>query len=92
MDVVHEVCASGLFVCTGKDDRPNNDNNNNKWKFIAKMNEARYKFKVVSCGKIMSANGGGGETLKSTECYDDVTDKLTVSTSMIEKGFGNFFF
>ena len=58
------------------------------------MNEARYKFHVVSCGKFMLVIGDGDwdEISKSTERYDDVTDKWTLSTSMIGKRFGHFFF
>ena len=90
----HGCCshAGHLFVCGGKDGKPSiccekliiKDD---KWVFIAKMNEARISLQVVSCGKYVWAIGGQNKRgfLNTVEYYDDVIDKWTKSTPMIEK-------
>ena len=95
----HACCshAGDLFVCGGKDGRFSTCCEKliikeGKWKFVAKMNEARTDFQVVSLGKYIWAIGGegqGGSVLNITEYYDDVTDKWTNSNPMIEKRHGH---
>ena len=62
-----------------------------KWIFIAEMNEARSEFQVVSCGKYLWAIGGEGTNgvLKTTEFYDVIINKWKKSTPMIEKRSGH---
>ena len=63
----------------------------NKWNFEAEMNDARALFKVVSFRNVLWAIGGEGKNdiLQSTKYYDDVSDKWTRSTHMIEKRIGH---
>ena len=51
------------------------------------MIEARKEFQIVSCGKFMWVIGGQcwNGILQSTEYYDEVIDKWTLSTPMLEK-------
>ena len=64
----HGCCshAGHLFVCGGKDGEPSACCEkliikDNKWFFIAEMNEARWIFQVVTCGKYLWAIGGQGK-------------------------------
>ena len=90
----HGCCshAGHLFVCGGKGGKPSTCCEkliikDDKWIFIAKMNEARLDFQVVSCGKYVWAIGGQNKrgVLNTTEYYDDIIDKWTKSTPMIQK-------
>jgi len=92
--VGHGCCAhaGALYVCGGKDGKPSNCCEkliikDDKWKFVAKMNIARINFQVVSCGKLIWAIGGGNfnGTLNTTEYFDDINNKWTNSTPMIER-------
>ena len=90
----HGCCShvGQLFVCGGKDNEASTcceklNLSKGVWKFVADMNVARKCFRVISCGKFMWAFGGegiDGKALSSTEFYDEVADKWTLSTSMKE--------
>ena len=98
----HGSCAHGgrVFVCGGKDGEPSKccevlEDGGKEWRFVASMNEARYCFPVVSCGKYVWALGGIVDTTRkhkdkkmkcsnSTEVYDTNKDKWTVSVNMLE--------
>ena len=61
----HGCCshAGSLFVCGGRDGKRSTccekmNIANNKWNFVAEMNEARKHSQVVSCGKFLWAIGG----------------------------------
>ena len=90
----HGCCshAGHLFVCGGKDGEPSTCCEKfiikeDKWIFIAEMNEARKYFQVVTCGKHVRVIGGEGinGALNTTEYYDHITDKWIKSSSMIER-------
>ena len=98
----HGCCshAGSLFVCGGKDGGVSTccekfNLRDNKWKFVAQMNEARAGFQAVSCRKFIWAIGGWVRCglrlngLNSVEYYDDVADKWTLSTPMISKRYGH---
>ena len=91
---VHGCCshAGSLFVCGGKHGLASNccekfNNHDKEWEFVAEMKEAREEFQIVSCGKFIWAIGGDSldGILRSTEYYDEVIDKWTLSTPMLEK-------
>ena len=82
----HGYCshAGHLFVCGGKDVLPSTCCEKliikeDKWIFIAEMNEARSDFQVVTCGKYVWVIGGKGtnETSNTTEYYDVIINKWT---------------
>ena len=88
MDVVHTpvVC----FVSDGKNNSTCCERlsiGDERWKLVAKMNEARKLFQVVSCGKFMCAIGGCGlnGTLICLVFYGDNYDTLALSTLMVKK-------
>ena len=99
----HGCCAhaGNLFVCGGKNGFSSTCCEKliikeDKWMFVAEMNEARRNFQAVSCGNLIWAIGGRapfssvkGKVLNSTEFYNDVTDKWTISTPMIESRHGH---
>ena len=74
----HGCCAhaGALFVCGGKDGKPSAFCEkliikDNKWKFVAKMNVAKFHFQVVSCGKVILAISGRNSsgTSNTTEYF-----------------------
>ena len=94
----HSCCshAGHLFVSGGKDGQPSTCCEkliikDDKWTFVAEMNEARLHFQIVSSGKFIWAIGGEVSTgvLNTTEYYDDVTNKWTKSFPMIQKRSGH---
>ena len=94
----HGCCsyAGHLFVCGGKDGEPSTCCEkliikDNKWIFVAEMNEARRSFQVVACGKHVWAIGGSGlnGVLNTAEYYYDIIDKWKKSSPMIQKRRGH---
>ena len=59
----------------------------NKWVFIDRMNEARYDFQVITCGKYIWTFGGWGKMkpLNTIEYYDDIIHNFTKSIPMVRK-------
>ena len=90
----HRCCghAGGLLVCGGKDGLASTccekfNINDKEWKLVAELTEARIYFQIVSSWTFIWAIGGRckNRVLHSTEYYDEVVNKWTLSTPMLEK-------
>ena len=73
-DLVSTTCCEKLII------------KENKWIFVAEMNEKRSDFQLVTAGKYMWAIGGVGTrvVVNTTEYYDEITDKWEKSSPMIK--------
>ena len=95
----HASCEyfGALYVCGGRQGQPSRccevlEIGDKKWEFIGELNVARSNFEVVSCGSSIWALGGSTKTsdgsvnvsVGSTEQYDLIKGRWTVSVPMIQ--------
>ena len=88
--------AGGLYVCSGKEGLMSTYwekliIKDNKLMFVAEMNGYRPSFQIVSCWKYFWAicGYGGIGILNACEYYDEIIDKFTNSSNMLQKRLGH---